>query len=170
MNLSKHLTTDMASVSKKAKELGISNAIPQDYMKNAIWLGVNIYDPVIEYFKISPIIWALYRNLVINKAVGGALGSWHTHAAAIDLDYDHLKSPTNSQLFYFLVENLKEFEKIIWEMGNGVNPGWVHIQGKAGLNNRIITLAYKHESGKTKYEHFTTLTEFEQFKKGVYGT
>lgn len=169
MYLSTYLTTEMATISKVAKEKGIDNSIPEALIANAKWIGTNVYDLVMNHFQVPPLIWALYRNEQVNKRVGGDPGSWHKYAAAIDLDYDHLKTPTNSQLFYFLVNNMKEFDKIIWEKGNGLNPGWVHVQGKKDSNNRTITLAYIGENKKINYKHFTDLTTFETFKKTIYG-
>lgn len=158
----------MASVSKTAKDHDIDNSIPKPLLENAAWIGNTIYDKVIEHFNVAPIIWALYRCGDVNSLVGGDPNSWHKLAAAIDLDYDHLKLPTNSQLFYFLANNV-EFDKLIWESGNGYEPGWVHIQAVKGNNDHTITLAYKNEiNGRLTYKPFDDLKDFEQFKKQIY--
>jgi hypothetical protein len=72
----------------------------------------------------------------------------------------------NVDMFYWIVENL-EFKQVIWEFGNGNNPGWIHMSHQEGNNKGKITLAWK-DKGKATYTHFYNIEDFNAYKDGVY--
>ena len=64
----------------------------------------------------------------------------------IDDTYGH---KTNSEMFYYIKENL-EFDQMIWEFGDDENPNWVHVSYKREGNRGQILKAVKID-GRTKY-------------------
>lgn len=167
MNFSKYLTKELA----EKTATGLPNVIPDKFIPNVTWMGKNIIDPIMEHFKFPTMDWIiiLYRSPKVNSLAGGDPASYHLEAAAVDMKPSKLgKVFTNSQLFYFIANNLK-FDKLIWEFGNGIDPQWVHAQGKPAGNRNLFVLAYKDSNKETVYTRFSTLTEFQAFKKQIYG-
>jgi len=163
---SKYLTREAAEKTRS----GLPNRIPDELLPNVIWFGENIVDPIMDYFKFPDLAWLyiLYRSLLVNKLAGSGPSSWHPLAAAGDIKTIGLmKVPTQSQIFYFIVNNLK-FNKIIWEKGGLYEPQWIHVQGKPGDNSKIITLYYMKDGRVPTYTHSKTLEGFEKLKRSVY--
>lgn len=148
-----------------AKRRGIKNNPNASELENIKNVAKNIYDPLREHFGKSIFIESFYRCAEYNKAIKGAKYSQHRFGQAVDLD-DDLGGITTSEIFYYIVNNLK-FDQIIWEFGDGQNPGWIHVSYNAAKNRNKITLAYRSK-GKGKYEHFKTLDDFEKRKNVIY--
>jgi hypothetical protein len=55
-------------------------------------------------------------------------------------------------LFKWIARNL-EYDQIIWEFGNDVEPAWVHVSYAEGKNRKQKLKAVKF-NGKTKYLPF----------------
>lgn len=149
-----------------AKRRSIKNEPNTTELENIKAVAINIYDPLREHFQKSIYIESFYRGAIYNKAIGGAKYSQHRLGQAVDLD-DDLGGITTSEIFYYIVNNL-EFDQIIWEFGDGVNPGWVHVSYNKAKNRKRITLAHRVKN-TSKYEHFVTLEGFEKRKKEVHG-
>jgi hypothetical protein len=64
--------------------------------------------------------------------VGGAPTSQHTRGQAADLSCED-----NSELFSIIREKI-EFDQLIWEGGNDVQPAWVHVSYKISGNRGEI--------------------------------
>lgn len=163
--LSKHLTREKAEYTAT----GLPNRIPDELLPNIIWIGENIVDKIMDYFNLAVLDWIeiIYRSLKVNKKAGSTSSSWHLIAAAVDAKLSNLKNHlTNSQLFYFVVNNCK-FDRIIWEKGDKNNPQWVHIQGKPGPLRQEIGIHWV-VNGEAKYKYFKTIQKFEQFKNQLY--
>jgi hypothetical protein len=133
--LSKYLSTQDAI---KAKP-GFNN-FPNDVQLAALkYLGLHIFDPIVEHFGVPPFIHSAFRNEAYNKSIGGALNSQHKFGEAIDLDYDNIpKAPNNKALFDFVVRNLN-FDQIIWEKWTNENPNWVHVSCVSVGNRKKVT-------------------------------
>lgn len=150
-----------------AARRGLTNIPNNVELENIKYLAKNIYDPLRN--EIGSAIWieSFYRGAEYNAVVNGSENSQHRNGQAVDLD-DDLGGYENSQLFYYIVNNL-DFDQIIWEKGDGQNPGWVHVSLARGANRKKITLYYTSRIGKNVYESFKTLAEFETRKNEIYG-
>ncbi|MCP3684767.1 MAG: peptidase M15, partial [bacterium] len=53
-------------------------------------------------------------------------------------------------IFGYLKEHT-DFDQLIWEFGNEMNPAWVHCSYTTGRNRGEVLVAYK-DGGKTRYK------------------
>jgi zinc D-Ala-D-Ala carboxypeptidase len=165
MNISEHITMREATFSPTAERLGISNIPNTEQLNKMKDLANNVFEPLRKLIA-SPIkIESFFRSPELNKAIGGAVGSQHMKGEAMDIDDDY-GGFTNKDLFYGIVKNI-QFDQLIWEFGNGMNPDWVHVSFVKNANRNKISIAYKQE-GVTKYTHFTNIIDFEAFKNMLY--
>ena len=161
---SKYLTREAAEKTRS----GLPNRIPDELLPNVIWFGENIVDPIMDYFKFPDLSWLyiLYRSLLVNKLAGSGPSSWHPLAAAGDIKTVGLmKVPTQSQIFYFIANNLR-FDRLLWEKGNKYEPQWMHVQGKPGPLRQQIGLHWMERT--PQYQYFKSVEEFNQFKNKIY--
>ena len=107
--------------------------------RNLNTLVKNLLDPVRESIGEPIKISSCYRSLAVNRAVGGAMRpiSQHTKGEAADM-----KCADNARLFHVLRDHF-DFDQLIWEKGNYVQPEWVHVSYKAN-GNRNQVLQYKN--------------------------
>ena len=146
MKLSEHLTRAEFEYSDTAISKGISNAMTDQHLKNAINLAVNIFEPI-RKFRGKPIkINSGYRSSALNRAVGGSKSSQHCTGEAIDI-------PLTADEFNFIKNNLV-FDQLIWEFGTDLQPSWVHVSLSATGNNRKQVLKAKKVGKKTVYSSF----------------
>ena len=54
-------------------------------------------------------------------------------------------------MFAYIKNNL-DFDQIIWEFGDDLNPDWVHVSYVSENENRSRALKAVKTDGKTKYE------------------
>jgi zinc D-Ala-D-Ala carboxypeptidase len=107
--------------------------------RNLNTLVKNLLDPVRETIGEPIKITSGYRSLAVNRAVGGAMRpiSQHTKGEAADMECSD-----NARLFHVLRDHF-DFDQLIWEKGNDVQPEWVHVSNKA-KGNRNQALQYKN--------------------------
>jgi hypothetical protein len=115
-------------------------------------LAEKVFEPLRKWAAEPIRINSMFRSEGVNKAVGGSKTSQHTanNGAAVDLDAMGEKS--NSELFHYIMENL-DFDQLIWEFGNELNPDWIHVSFKATGNRKQVIKAVRI-NGKTKYLPF----------------
>ena len=152
MKLSKNLTLSEVLISQTAKRLGLSNEPKQQHLESLKDISSCIFQPLRDHFKVPIHVSSGYRSLELNSAIGGSKSSQHMKGEALDLDADYYKGITNSQIFYFIKNNLV-FDQLIWEFGNSENPSWVHVSFSRGNNRNKVMKAYKKD-GRTSYELF----------------
>lgn len=154
MQISKHLTFEECTHSETADKLGIRNNNPSDdVVDNMKLLAEKVFEPIREHFKTPIYISSMYRGLVLNQAIGGALTSQHCGGQAMDIDMGDKGKPSNFEIFQYIKKNLV-FDQLIWELGNDKNPSWVHVSYSNVKNRKQVLKARKNELGKTKYENF----------------
>lgn len=159
MKISKYITYKEATRSNTAKRYGISNHPSSSVLEKMKVTGKKVFDPVREHFGVPMFVSSFFRSWGLNKKLGGSKNSQHPRGEAIDID-DVLsgdEGPSNSEIFYFIKDNL-EFDQLIWEFGDDEEPNWVHVSYKEGNNRGIVLRAVKKKNwyGKnyTSYEIF----------------
>lgn len=153
--ISKYISFKEATDSKTARAYGISN-IPNATQLSAMRnLGSNLFDKVREHFKVPLFISSFFRSPQLNKKVGGAVYSDHmalSGSSGLDIDMDNRTGPTNTELFFYIKNNLR-FYKLIAEFPKGGKPGWVHIsysENELKNNERNVFIAVS-SGGRTRY-------------------
>jgi len=124
MNLSKNFTLEELTVTNS----GLPNRPTQDEINCLGLLVRNVLQPLRDEFGKSIHVNSGFRSALVNKSVGGAASSQHTKGQAADLDCED-----NSEIFSLIRDKL-EFDQLIWEGGNDVQPGWVHVSWKTQGN------------------------------------
>ena len=150
MKLSKNLKLSEVLVSQTAKRLGLSNLPTEEHLNNLQITANEIFQPLRDYFKVPIYVSSGYRSKELNKAIGGSKTSQHMKGQALDLDADYYGKIDNSQIFYWIKNNLI-FDQLIWEFGDDNNPDWVHVSFSEGKNTLKVMRAIK-KRGKTVYE------------------
>lgn len=153
MKISTHLTLAEMIRSESAKRLRISNQPLPEHLDNMKVLAKNVFEPIRKHFGSPIYISSGYRSDKLNKAIKGSKTSQHCKGQAMDIDMDGSGLISNSNVFYYIKDNL-EFDQLIWEFGDNYNPDWVHVSYVSPDKNRKqILVAYKF-LGMTKYKPF----------------
>lgn len=184
MKISKHISYREATRSFTAKKLGIPNTPNEEQLENMEYIGESIFEPLRAWVGGPIKIESFFRHPKVNaRTTGASKNSQHQalrKEAAIDKDDDYMRNKAmqklahnpnyhkirNSDMFCFIIQYLN-FDQIIWEFGDGDNPGWIHTSYNRNGNRNRITIAYR-KSGKAIYEHFENFTDFIKRKKEIY--
>lgn len=149
--LSKYVSLSEVTRSDNAKRLGISNNPTDEHKENLKLVCSEIFDKVREHFDKPIGISSGYRSKELNDATPGSSNkSHHCTGQALDIDADMFGGLTNKQIFEYIHNNL-EYNQLIWEFGDSVNPDWVHASYVKG-NNKKQTLRAFRRNGKVIYE------------------
>jgi len=150
MTLSNHVSLAEFCHSDTAKRRGIDNTIKDPaHLASAKLLCEKVFEPIREHFGVPIHISSGYRSAALNRAVKGSASSQHCKAEAMDIDADRYGKVTNKEIFDYIREHL-EWDQMIWEFGNDLQPDWVHVSFKATGNRRQILKAIK-EGASTEY-------------------
>jgi hypothetical protein len=150
MQLSENLSLAEVTRSESAKRFGISNTPTPEHIENFKKLAENIFQPIRKHFGKPIHISSGYRSLALNKVIkGSSLTSQHCSGEAIDIDMDGTDI-TNAQIFKYIKDNLN-FDQLIWEFGNNINPDWVHVSYESTGKQRKQVLKAVKSGGKTSY-------------------
>jgi len=149
MKISEHVSYNEAIYSDTALRLNIKNE-PNDYqISNMVGIANNIFEPLREYVGGPIKITSMFRNEILNRAIGGAKRSQHMEGRAMDLD-DTFGHKTNAGMYKFIKENLN-FDQLVWEFGTAENPDWIHVSYVSDEENRNRCLKAERVNGKTVY-------------------
>ena len=111
---------------------GISNIPNAEQIANLTYLVENLLDKVREKLAMPITVTSGYRSEAVNRRVGGVATSQHTRGEAVDL-----VCGDNAKLFNILKK--MNFDQLIWEKGNNIQPAWVHVSLKRnGVNRKQI--------------------------------
>ena len=111
---------------------GISNIPNAEQIANLTYLVDNLLDKVREKLAMPITVTSGYRSEEVNRRVGGVATSQHTKGEAVDL-----VCGDNAKLFNIL--KTMNFDQLIWEKGNSVQPAWVHVSLKRnGINRKQV--------------------------------
>ena len=114
----------------------IPNVPSAEEIGNLKELVVNVLQPAREVFGKPITITSGYRSKAVNKHIGGAPNSQHVKGEAVDITCDD-----NSELFDIIRQ--LDFDKLIWEFGNDIQPKWIHVSYKKSGNRKDILKAKK---------------------------
>jgi hypothetical protein len=145
MNLSQHFTLGEMTFSPTAIKNNIDNTPNPQVIKNLQALCENVLEPLRKYIGMPIKVSSAYRSDALNSIIGGAKSSQHKTGQAADLDL----GDKCAAAFKFIKENL-EYDQIIWEFGNDIQPDWVHVSFSTKGNRKNALKAIKI-AGKTKY-------------------
>lgn len=147
-NISEHITYAEATVSNKAKQLGISNTPNEKELKAMKLLAEAVFEPLRKWYGKPIQVTSFFRSAKINKAIGGVQRgntvSQHARGEAVDID----TTSDNRKLFDYIKDNLP-FDQLIWENGDDV-PGWIHVSYTETRNRKQVLRAVRN-GGKTVY-------------------
>ena len=121
----------------------IPNVPSAEEVANLKELVVNVLQPAREIFGKPIAVTSGFRSKAVNAHVGGAPNSQHVKGEAVDVVCDD-----NSELFDIIRQ--LDFDQLIWEFGNDIQPKWLHVSYKK-IGNRKDVLKAKKINGKTTY-------------------
>lgn len=150
MKISKNLSLSEVTKSNTAIKLGIDNSPTSEHITNLVNVANNVFQPIRDHFAAPIFISSGYRSESLNNAISGSKTSQHSKGEAIDIDNDAVEYPTNKMIFDYIKEHL-EFDQLIWEFGDNLNPAWVHVSFTDQRPNRKEVLRAIKVQGKTIY-------------------
>ena len=148
-NISKHISFAEAVKSNTAMRLNIDNTPGEYHLGNMTGVATNIFEPLREWVGGPIKINSFFRSVHLNTAIGGSERSQHCEGRAIDID-DTFGRKTNAEMYNYIKNNL-DFDQLIWEFGNDVNPDWVHVSYVGPDENRGRCLLAKRVNGRAVY-------------------
>ena len=151
MIISEHITLSEVIRSDSAKRLGISNMPTPQHIENLKAIAENIFEPIRAHFRCPIYISSGYRSKELNKALNGAKTSQHLLGEALDLDVDGNPYGITNAMIYDYISMKLDFDQLIWEFGNTVNPDWVHVSYKKNGPQRHEILRAVKVDGVTRY-------------------
>ena len=147
--ISEHVSLKEGIKSHTATRLSIDNT-PRDLdLINMKTIAEKVFEPLREFVGGPISINSFYRSPKLNSAIGGSTSSQHCIGCALDID-DTYGYKTNAEMFEYIKCNL-DYDQMIWEFGNDINPDWIHISYISEDANRKRLLKAKKINGKTNY-------------------
>lgn len=144
--ISPHISYPEATYSQAAIRHGMPNIPDEEELANMRLVALHIFEPVHDHYsRVIPGfrlgVSSFFRNKFVNTLVKGSKNSQHMEGKAIDMDADIYGGISNSELFNYIKTNL-DFDQLIWEYGNSINPAWVHASWNAeGNRHQILTVS-----------------------------
>ena len=149
-HLSEHFSKKEVIYSPTAEKYGIKNEPSKDQWKRI----QTLIDELLEPLRIeidSPIkVNSIFRSQKLNERIKGAGTSQHlaNNGAAADIECPELG---NKKLFDLIKDNYN-FDQLIWEYGDNLEPDWIHISFVSKEKNRNqILKCVKDVKGNPKY-------------------
>jgi hypothetical protein len=148
MQLSKNFTLREMTKSGAATRYDINNEPSLDVIVRMMALAAHVLQPLRDFMGTPVSISSGYRSKELNDKIGGSRTSQHCTGEAADIDCDG----RNRQVFEFIKDHL-DFDQLIWEYGDNIEPDWVHVSYRESGNRRQV-LVSKKNNGKTVYENY----------------
>lgn len=147
-NISEHITFKEATMSPTATRKGIKNIPDLETLKRMKLVADTCFEPLREFTGKPIRVNSFYRCAELNAAIGGSSKtSQHMLGEAIDFNTDN-----DAEAFEWCRKNL-EFDQLIWEYGNDLQPDWIHISYTEQRPNRQQVLRVKLINGKQVWEN-----------------
>jgi zinc D-Ala-D-Ala carboxypeptidase len=128
MKLSKNFTLAELTVTS-VKAPNIPN---EEQIKNLQALVDNVLQPLRDLYGKPIRINSGFRSLEVNKKIKGALKSQHMRGEAADISCE------NNALLFRLIRDTFDFDQLLWEKGNDIQPAWVHVSFSRTKNRKQI--------------------------------
>lgn len=157
MNLSKNFTLQELCKSQTAIRKGLRNVPNEDQVENLRILCERVLQPVRDHFGKVVTITSGYRDIVLNRMIGGSDNSQHILGMAADIEIFGI--PTH-EVSDWIRQNLM-FDQLILEFytPGEKNSGWTHVSYNPSINqNRKQYLAALRIDGKTQYKPISGLS------------
>ncbi|HAT81207.1 MAG TPA: peptidase M15 [Flavobacterium sp.] len=97
-------------------------------------LAVNVLQPLREKCGFNIHVNSGFRNLQVNTKVKGSKTSQHMKGEAADITSE------NNKLLFDIIRNELEFDQLIWENGNDLQPLWVHVSYSNKNRNKFLRM------------------------------
>ena len=144
-NIGKYISYKEATRSQTATRLQIDNMPNGEHLANMKILYDKVFEPLRMWYGKPIRISSFFRSQELNKSIGGSSNSQHCSGMAIDLDTEK----DNSKLFNYIL-NYLDFDQLIYEFGDAINPAWVHVSYNHKGNRKQVLKAVKN-NGRTQY-------------------
>jgi hypothetical protein len=157
-NVSKNITLRQATKSRIAIESGVPNTPGEHQLVNMSNVANNIFEPLIEHFKVPIGILTFY----ITSNVKQDEYLQYSTGMVMDIDAEVFNRTvvienkevilTNSIIFDYIVKNL-DYDTIIWQFGNNENPDWIQVSYNEIGNRKRRLSSYKDHENRTQYKY-----------------
>lgn len=105
----------------------LENIPTPSQMVNIEALLNNVLEPIRNHFEAPITCSNIFRSEAVNRAVGGVKTSHHlSNNGYAACDINIVQGHKLSEVYEWIKENL-EFAELIWEKGNDIEPGWIHV-------------------------------------------
>ena len=132
-------------------DTGLDNNPTKDVLNNLMKLATDVLEPI--RVSCGPIkVNCAYRSDVVNKSVGGVLGSEHRTGSAADIN--PIGVPIES-VYDWIIKNIS-FGQCIMENKKGVR--WIHISLPRDNKPNNEALVAKFIDGKMQYNKYEGIT------------
>lgn len=121
--MTKHFKLKEFTDSDKATELNINNTPNEEELNNIKFVAEQL-EILRNTYKQPIYIKSGYRCEELNKAVGGAVNSWHKKGLAVDINQG---SQTRNHNLFIIIKRLMKLGYPVEELINEYNYSWVHI-------------------------------------------
>ena len=142
MNITPHLSYEEAVKTSSQFE-----NIPNEHqLRNIQNYAIHLFEPLRKIIGFPILHNSLFRSKEVNEDKGGVSNSQHLcdNGAAGDLVKVKGYNYTNANIFNAIKE--LDYDQLIWEQGNDIEPEWVHVSYVSpDLNRREI---WKTKDGK----------------------
>jgi hypothetical protein len=149
--ISKYISWHEAVKSKTAEKHEIENSPNENQIQEMKKLAKNVFDPLRVWAGHPIRVNSFFRSPELCLKLKSKATSQHTKGQAIDID--SLGEKTNSDLFYYIKENLN-FDQLIWEFGDDENPDWIHVSYISENANRGNVFKAIKKNKKINYIFF----------------
>ena len=147
--ISKHISDKEGVYSTTATRKGIDNTPNDNQLHFMEILAEEVFEPLRAWAGGPIKINSMYRSEDLCLAIGSKKSSQHCKGQAIDID-DTFGHKTNADMFHYIKNNL-DFDQVVWEFGDDVNPDWVHVSFVSKKENRKRALRAFRSSGGVQH-------------------
>lgn len=152
-----YITWNEAIRSYTATRKNIRNIPFEENLEQMILLAEDSWMPMRLRLGVPIYVASFFRSLDLNRELSNypytsqhlampfntrIYGKLNDGGAAIDSDADVYGGATNKDIFFCFIDNEIPFDKLIWEMGDDKQPGWIHHSYRYGRNRGIIKRIY----------------------------
>jgi zinc D-Ala-D-Ala carboxypeptidase len=142
--LSRHFNLSEFITSQAAERKGIHNRPGAGHIENLRALVNNVIEPARVFINMPVLVSSGYRSPELNDYIGGSPSSQHKRGEAADL------ITADMPLLFFTILHHLPFDQLIWEFGDDLQPGWIHVSYSTKYNRKEVLRATRKD-GRTIY-------------------